>query len=169
MTGVRTRFLAFLVLAGLTVVGIVSVVGNPFAGSASNPGTIATRSGAPGVRQPKPTTSDGTYLYVTVSWEQGATAAVSVTASGEPILPPQWIAEGGGRVSYCDVVCATSPSKFSIQVRRGDRVIVSVVATARWGRVFCSLRRVGEGDAQLVKPAKNTGLEGQVVCGQTAR
>jgi hypothetical protein len=163
MTTLRGKFLTLLTLAGLLVAGIVWAVGTPYQG----PQPIAT--GAAGKRQPAPTASDGTYLYVTVSWEQGRTAAVSITANGRPVLPSMWTDEGGGKVSYCDVVCTESPSKFSIQVKRGDRVILSAVATAKWGRVYCALRRVGERDAQLVKPAKNSGLEGQVICEQTAR
>jgi hypothetical protein len=140
---------------------MISWVGNPY-----EPTPIAT--GAAGKRQPAPTGSDGTYMYVTVSWEQGKTAAVSITAGGAPMAPGMWVS-GEGTIAHCDVVCTESPTKFSIQVRRGDRVILSLRATSGWGRVFCSLRRVGERDAQLVKPAKSTGLEGGVVCEQTAR
>lgn len=163
MTAVKLR-LAGALLA-LAAVGAAMFALGLFSGP--DPQPIAT--GQAGKRQPAPSTSDGTYLYVTVSWEQGRTAAVSITAGGRPVSPAEWVAEGGGRLSYCDTVCTESPTEFSIQVRRGDLVILSVVATARAGRVFCSLRRVGEDKQQLVKPAKNTGLEGEVVCKQTAR
>ena len=158
----KIKMAGLLAVLKVLALGIVSIIGNPY-----DPRPIAT--GAAGVRQPNPTTTDGTYMYVTVSWEQGKTAAVSLTAGGHPVLPPLWIDDGGGKVSYCDVVCTESPSKFSIQVKRGDLVILFVVVTVWWGRVYCALRRVGERDAQLVKPAKNTGLEGQVTCEQTAR
>src|SRR6185369_784299 len=80
----KIKMAGLLAVLGVLALGIVSIIGNPY-----NPRPIAT--GAAGVRQPNPTTTDGTYMYVTVSWEQGKTAAVSLTAGGHPVLPPLWI------------------------------------------------------------------------------
>jgi hypothetical protein len=150
-------------VTGTVVAGGLLIAGFTVLNSGADPGD--TPSGAPatgrlgpGRKQPKPTTADGTWAYLTGSWYTGSRADFIYTVTG-----PSGGKRGGGARSE-------NPYHTVIQVRLGDTITLTVRAWSERGRALCQIRAFGESAQGIPKPARQDNGDrdnGTVTCVRT--